>query len=81
LETRLKIKPALQISAEGVSIKDAFNSAYSWNELTNVLIKEGLITIDCKNNKLLQKEPEADITARDEAEINEFCNLQLTAKR
>jgi hypothetical protein len=79
LETRLKVKPELHISTGGVAIKDAFNRQYNWADLANVIIKDGLITIDCKNNKLIQKEPEADITADYEREINDFCNAQLKA--
>jgi hypothetical protein len=37
------------------------------------LVKEGLLTIDYKNNRLYQKEVAADITQEDELELNQFC--------
>jgi hypothetical protein len=46
-----------------------------WNELQNVIMKDGLLTIDFKNNKLLQAETEED--SFNEKEFNEFCREQL----
>jgi hypothetical protein len=48
-----------------------------WNELNNVLIKDGLLTIYFKNDKLLQNETEGDDNFN-EKEFNEFCRQQLT---
>lgn len=49
----------------------------TWNELNNVILKDDLLTIDFKNNKIIQqlilnKEP-----AVDEQEFNDFCKTQL----
>jgi hypothetical protein len=47
-----------------------------WNELTNVIKKYDLLTIDFKNNKLLQVEiVNADHV--NEEEFNHFCRQQL----
>lgn len=46
-----------------------------WNELQNVIMKDGLLTIDFKSNKLLQAETEED--SFNEKEFNEFCREQL----
>ena len=46
-----------------------------WNELENVILKDGILTIDFKNNKLLQAEI-AD-TAVDVAAFNQYCKEQL----
>ena len=49
----------------------------NWNEMSNVVLKDGLLTIDFKNNKLFQQlilNPDRDI---DEKEFNEFCRRQL----
>ena len=48
-----------------------------WNEMNNVVLKDGLLTIDFKNNKLFQQlilNSDWDI---DEKEFNEFCQQQL----
>jgi hypothetical protein len=49
----------------------------SWDEVNNVILKDGLLTIDFKNNKLFQHiilNSEEDIS---EKEFNEFCRQQL----
>lgn len=49
-----------------------------WAELNNIILKDGLLTIDFKNNKLFQQailNPDQDI---DEKYFNDFCRAQLT---
>ncbi len=79
LNTRLKEKQEIVVTDEGIIIKMFWNKMYSWQELVNVIIKDGLVTIDCKNNKIFQKEAGIDITAQYEAEFNEFCRLKIIA--
>ena len=50
----------------------------SWNKLNNAILKDGLLTIDLKNNKLIQQFIDAKNAAIDEKEFNEFCRQQLT---
>ena len=47
-----------------------------WDELSNVILKDKILTIDFKNNKIIQHEVfnEQDV---DEKEFNEFCQQQL----
>lgn len=46
-----------------------------WTELDNVIIKAGILTIDFKNNTLIQVETEdSDVNER---EFNEFCKKRL----
>jgi len=46
----------------------------SWQQLNNVILKDGVLTIDCKNNRVYQNEIISDV---DEAVFNEFCKQQL----
>lgn len=53
-----------------------------WSELNNMVLKDGLLTIDFKNNKIAQVmvingKDDHDI---DEKEFNEFCQMQLNVK-
>ena len=48
-----------------------------WNELTNMILKDGYLTIDFKNNKLIQQLVDETQTRIDEKEFNEFCQQQL----
>jgi hypothetical protein len=50
-----------------------------WNSLSNVLVKDGLLTIDFKNNHIIQQLVEKNISEANEAEINDFCRQQLKA--
>lgn len=43
-----------------------------WNEVNNVILKDGLLTIDLKNNKLIQQYVGDQINERD---FNEFCQV------
>jgi len=51
-----------------------------WTELNNVILKDGIITIDFKNDRLIQKETddeeEEDEDATEE-EFNEYCAARL----
>lgn len=54
---------------------------YPWSAFTNVMLKDGILTMDFRNNKLFQKEtddtedPEYDGS---EEEFNQFCADQLS---
>lgn len=48
----------------------------SWNELNNIILKDGLLTIDLKNNKVYQLYPE-ETKPVDEAAFNLFCKQML----
>lgn len=49
-----------------------------WNNLNNVLLKDGLLTIDHKNDKIIQQLIDEEKTKINEIEFNEFCRSQLT---
>lgn len=50
-----------------------------WNELTNVIKKYDLLTLDFKNNKLLQVQV-INTDEINEGEFNQFCQQRLTIK-
>jgi hypothetical protein len=47
-----------------------------WKEMKNVVLKDGWLTIDLKNNKIFQNEI---LSPTSEIEFNEFCDAQLQA--
>lgn len=70
-------KRKLTVSADaGKIIYPAFpKRSIAWNELNNVILKDGLLTIDFKNDKLIQA---AVInTETNEKDFNDFCKRQL----
>jgi len=48
-----------------------------WMELTNVILKDGILTIDFKNNRILQAEIGNTEPEVIEKEFNDFCRQQL----
>lgn len=53
-------------------------AAYHWDQFTNVMIKDRILTLDLKNNKLMQLEIEQEI---DETTFNEFARQQFSLKK
>jgi len=47
---------------------------YSWNTMSNVILKDNILTIDFNNNKLIQAEIE---NAVNETEFNEFVQIKI----
>src|SRR5258706_2179488 len=47
-----------------------------WNELQNVILKDGILTLNFKNDKILQSEITDDDFVS-EKEFNDFCHTQL----
>jgi len=79
---RKSVKPQeIGFSPEIIVVDGLFQKRINWNELNNVLIKDGLLTMDFKNNKLFQQETDDldddeddDVT---EEEFNAFCQTAL----
>lgn len=51
---------------------------FPWKDIQNAVIKDDIITIDFKNNQLIQKEINEPVSATVLAEFNQFCQDQLT---
>lgn len=49
-----------------------------WQDLRNVILKDGLLTIDLKNNRLIQNHI---ISVINEKEFNEFCRKEMIKRR
>jgi hypothetical protein len=70
-------KPAAAIiDAAGITIKHPpVKKHYPWAQLANAIIKDGLLTIDCQNNQLLQLE--TTLSPEKEKTINEYMAAAL----
>ena len=49
----------------------------SWAELSNIILKDGLLTINYKNDKFIQQLVDETKTVISEQEFNDFCRQQL----
>lgn len=70
-------KPVVSVSENNIIYPSFPKRKIEWNELTNFILKEGLLTIDFKNNKLIQQTIAETSSTIDEKEFNEFCRQQL----
>jgi hypothetical protein len=50
---------------------------FPWAEMDNVILKDNLLTIDFKSNKIIQVEIVEPARGVDETEFNLFCNELL----
>jgi hypothetical protein len=75
-----------QLSRKDLSAQ--FNSNYikytsfpvrsiDWMELNNVVLKDGILTLDFKSNKILQAEIDDITNSVNEKDFNDFCSQQL----
>ena len=53
---------------------------YQWKDLSNVILKDNILTLDFMNDHLLQQEISEESQAIDEKEFNDFCKQQLQNK-
>jgi len=79
LEKQVKFPQEIGFSEDEITFNGFQKKILKWDEVNNALIKDGLITIDQKNNKLLQKEIEGYVTAAIEKEFNDFCHRCITS--
>lgn len=79
LEYQAKRPLEIGFSADQVVVNTLFKRSYAWSDFNNVILKDGLLTLDFKNNRLLQKEvlDDEDEDNADEEEFNEYCRERL----
>ncbi len=65
------------ISDERVVINTFFRRRYEWTAFSNIVLKDNLLTMDFKNNRILQREIIPEVSDVNEAEFNGFCREQL----
>lgn len=67
----------VHISVNAVSYPSFPKRTIQWNELNNLVLKDDLLTIDFKNNKIIQQLTDKKASAVNEKEFNDFCSKQL----
>jgi predicted membrane protein len=71
-------KTNLVFSEKGVQLTRVFKTIiYPWPKMDNVILKDDLLTIDFKSNKIIQAEITEDSEMVDEKIFNLFCSEQL----
>ncbi|MEP7236985.1 MAG: hypothetical protein ABI685_03935 [Ferruginibacter sp.] len=74
-------KISILFSEKGIYLTTVFKTIiYPWPDLDNVILKDNLLTVDFKSNKLIQAEIAEGSEAVDERTFNLFCSEQLIAQ-
>ncbi|NCT93695.1 MAG: hypothetical protein GXC72_04680 [Chitinophagaceae bacterium] len=81
IEKQVKFPREIAFDETGIVINSFPRKNLSWQDVANVVLKDGLLTLDLKNNHLIQQELESDISAKLEMDFNDFCKNMLTAER
>ena len=80
LEKQVKFPIEIAFDEEGIVFNSLPKNYFNWSELSNVILKDGILTIDFHSNKLIQKEIETHSSIKTEQEFNEFCSQNLKAQ-
>lgn len=70
-------KPIVTINNDQITFPAFPKKQIQWKDLNNVILKDGLLSIDFKNNKLIQQLIDEVSSTTNEKEFNEFCQQQL----
>jgi hypothetical protein len=70
-------KPIVSINEKHVIYPSFPKKKIDWQELSNLILKDGLLTIDFKNNRIIQQQIANISSTIDEKEFNDFCRQQL----
>jgi hypothetical protein len=75
LAKRLYASPVVNVNSHGVHITKPFGDAeHPWAEFNNIILKDNLLTLDFKNNTLLQLLISETSYGTDEQSFNDFCS-------
>lgn len=69
-----------QFSSDSIKYTSFPARSIEWNELNNVVLKDGILTIDFRDNKILQAEIDETTNSVNEKDFNDFCRQQLKEK-
>jgi len=82
LESQTKHPLEIGFDQERIVINTLIKREHRWTAFTNVILKDGLLTLDFKDNRLLQKEVLDDGEEdADEDEFNTWCRERLAEAR
>jgi hypothetical protein len=92
LQFRMESDFSILFDEEAIVIRGLFSEKYKWQQMNNVILKDGLLTLDFVNNRIMQVEPDWNASfvnkgiipgqsdaryAVTEREFNDFCRRQF----
>jgi hypothetical protein len=81
LEHQTKRPLEIGFDHDRVVINSLIRRRHDWSVFNNVILRDGLLTLDFKNNRLIQREiaDDDDEDDADEEEFNAYCRDRLAA--
>ncbi len=79
LERQVKFPQEIGVDDKGITFNTLPSKEYEWKDINNLLLKEGMLTVDYKNNKLFQHEIESEVSKELEQEFNHYCQGKLAS--
>ena len=95
LQFRMESDFMISLSGQNIVVNGFIKKDYLWSDLNNIVLKDGLLTLDFKNNRVLQVEPDWNMSVamkgiesweagegypETEKEFNEFCKERLKSE-
>jgi hypothetical protein len=77
LERQIKFPQEVGFSKEGITFNTFPFKNYTWQQVSNVMLRDNMLTLDFINNKIIQREIEPAELTEEENEFNEFCRQQI----
>ncbi len=78
MESQAKYPLEIGFNPDQIVLNTFIKKKFSWNSLDTVILKDGILTLDFRNNKLLQKEVlDDDEPDADEDEFNDYCREKI----
>ncbi len=77
LEYQAKHPLEIGFSGKEIVFNTLFKKRYNWSDLTNVVLKDGLLTVDFKSNRIFQKVIDDGESEASEEEFNLWAGEQL----
>ena len=81
LEKQAKFDLEIGFTNERIVFNTFIKRKFLWTDFTNIVLKDNILTIDFKNNRLFQKETIDDDSDADEDEFNEYCRRKIMSER
>ena len=72
LEYQAKLPLEIGFSGKEIVFNSLFKRRYSWHQLDNVVLKDGLLTVDFKSNRIFQKMIDDGESEATEEEFNDW---------
>lgn len=76
-ERQAKLPLEVGFTDTEIAINTLIRRRYKWSDFNNIILKDDLLTLDFKSNRLLQRDTIDEEGDADEDEFNNYCRAQL----